>query len=132
MCVLRSVGIPAYTKRGSKSVRVPSILSGKKLFFFPLYFQSYIQVGFSIGHHISRKPPLGEITNRNASFTCFSNYFVMIDNDDPKQIMLYMREVVLIMVGKLFHLETYDDTCKASLKGLYLVDSKLETKLPES
>lgn len=52
----------------------------------------------------------------------------MIDNDDPKQIMLYMREVVLFMVRKLFHLETYDDTCKASLKGLYPVDSKLEAK----
>lgn len=60
-----------------------SILSGKKLFFFPLYFQSYTQVGFGVGHQITRNAPLGDITNRNASFTCFSNYFVMIDDDDP-------------------------------------------------
>ena len=68
---------------GSKWVHVSSILGGKKLFFFRLYFQSYTQVGFGVGHHITRKPPLGDITNRNASFTCFSNYFVMIGNNDP-------------------------------------------------
>lgn len=40
-----------------------------------LSFQSYTRDGHIVGHQISRKPPLGNVSNKNASFVWFLKLF---------------------------------------------------------